>query len=69
MLVIENRPHRPLADLIGVLPLAWHDSVLLKDRSLHRTRGGSAIGSGWGERKTITALFADIKGSVELMQD
>ena len=28
-----------------------------------------AIGSGAGERKTMTALFADIKGSVELMQD
>jgi class 3 adenylate cyclase/predicted ATPase len=28
-----------------------------------------ARGSAAGERKTITALFADIKGSVELMQD
>jgi class 3 adenylate cyclase/predicted ATPase len=28
-----------------------------------------ARGSNAGERKTITALFADIKGSVELMQD
>jgi class 3 adenylate cyclase len=26
-------------------------------------------GSGDGERKTVTALFADIKGSMELMQD
>ena len=33
VLVIQDHPHRALTDLVGVLALAWHDSILLKDRS------------------------------------
>ncbi|HYZ97355.1 MAG TPA: hypothetical protein VE575_01315, partial [Acidimicrobiales bacterium] len=32
-----------------VLALSWHDSILLKDRSLHRTRGGSDVHYGRAE--------------------
>ena len=41
MLVIQHHPHRALADLVVILALSRHDSILLKDQSLHRTRGGS----------------------------
>jgi class 3 adenylate cyclase/predicted ATPase len=41
----------------------------LADRMLAEQAALEARGSGAGERKTITALFADIKGSVELLQD
>lgn len=37
----NERAHRTLAHLVGVLAPSRHDSILLKDRSLHRTRGGS----------------------------
>jgi class 3 adenylate cyclase/predicted ATPase len=41
----------------------------LADRMLAEQAALEARGSRTGERKTITALFADIKGSVELIQD
>src|SRR5512132_4118354 len=40
-LVLEHHPHGPLTQLVRVLPLPWHRSILLKGWSLHRTRGGS----------------------------
>ncbi len=40
----------------------------LADRILAEQAAMQARGAADGERKTITALFADIKGSVELME-
>ena len=42
--MIQDHPHRTLAQLIRVLPITWHDSILLKGWSLHRTRGASEVG-------------------------
>lgn len=41
----------------------------LADRILAEQAAMEARGAQEGERKTITALFADIKGSVEMMED
>src|SRR5690606_1240932 len=41
VLMIEHHPHRPLTQLGRVSPMSWHNSILPKDRSLHKTRGGS----------------------------
>src|SRR5713226_2657229 len=41
----------------------------LADRILAEQAAMESSGAAEGERKTITALFADIKGSVELMED
>jgi RHS repeat-associated protein len=43
--MIQDHPHRTIAQLIRVLPLAWHDSILLKGWSLHQTRGASPYGN------------------------
>src|SRR5690606_27408946 len=41
MLMIEHHPHRPLTQLGRVSPMSWHNSILPKERSLHKTRGDS----------------------------
>src|SRR5713226_850208 len=41
----------------------------LAERILAEQEAMEARGSAAGERKTITALFADIKGSMELLED
>ena len=41
-----------------------------KCRSIYPNgRGGDGCGGGRGRAQTVTALFADIKGSTELMRD
>lgn len=40
-LVVQHHPHGPLPQLIRVLPLPGHRSILLKDWSVHQTRGAS----------------------------
>jgi uncharacterized membrane protein YvbJ len=39
------------------------------DRSVRKTEGASASENIEGERKTVTMLFGDIKGSMELIED
>jgi hypothetical protein len=40
--MVQDHPHRTLPQLIGILPMIRHDSILLKGWSLHQTRGASS---------------------------
>ena len=63
VLVVEDHPHRPVSQLVRVLPLLGHRSILLKGWSLHQTRGASfakicgacPIPAGSGKTKDDTA--------------
>lgn len=38
---LPNHPHRPLPQLLRVLPWSWHDATLSWNQTLHQTRGDS----------------------------
>src|SRR5712692_1516677 len=50
-------------------PRAVREPPLQDRQRLTGVDAGSSASAPDGERKTITALFADIKGSMELMED
>jgi class 3 adenylate cyclase len=55
---------------IGVARPDSHAAGLLSEPEIRvAAESGSAFEAGEGERKTVTALFADIKGSTEMMRD
>ncbi len=41
VLMVQDHPHRTLPQPTRISPMSSHDPILLKDRSLHQTRGGS----------------------------
>src|SRR5665647_867261 len=38
-----DQPHRPLTQLVRILPRCWHDPTLPWNQTLHETRGDSAL--------------------------
>jgi class 3 adenylate cyclase len=60
---LNEAPHLPSPDPRSYTPSHLAERIQAEGAALE------ARGSTDGERKTITALFADIKGSVELMED
>src|SRR6516162_4700358 len=66
----SNEPAEKFCGDCGA-PLSAVPAVLegKRDSSSIRITNASAVESLEGERKTVTALFADIKGSTELQQD
>src|SRR3989441_8267469 len=70
---IARRSRKRLASDSGVRPLelapASYTPRHLAQRILAEQAAMEARGATEGERKTITALFADIKGSMSLMED
>src|SRR5665648_814236 len=38
---LTDQPHRPLTQLVGILPRCWHDPTLPWNQTLHETRGDS----------------------------
>ena len=66
----ENRPEARFCDSCGAsLGASLAVSAKQLDTPTLRVTGTDELGSLGGERKTVTALFADIKGSTELEQD
>jgi class 3 adenylate cyclase/tetratricopeptide (TPR) repeat protein len=67
----ENRPHARFCDSCGsaLTSTGAPHSVKEHNESAIRITHNAGVKSVDGERKTVTALFADIKGSMELMQD
>src|SRR5262249_22700174 len=63
----DNRPDAKFCDscgaVLGAAPTKTSDELRV------RVADASADETTEGERKTVTALFADIKGSMELMED
>ena len=74
--VRKTRPHRrfartaaPRSLVTRHLPLPVTSSCLNNSRDSRHAGTAGRFGGVDGERKTVTALFADIKGSTELMED
>src|SRR5215471_1166038 len=66
----ENRPEARFCDSCGAsLGASLAVSAKQVDTPTLRVTGTDELESLGGERKTVTALFADIKGSTELEQD
>jgi class 3 adenylate cyclase/ribosomal protein L40E len=67
----ENRPDARFCDSCGsaLTSTGAAHSVKEHNESSIRITHNGGVESVDGERKTVTALFADIKGSMELMQD
>src|SRR5215472_16962632 len=68
---VENRPDARFCDSCGSALTATVAANSVKEgneSSIRITENVSVEGVD-GERKTVTALFADIKGSMELMED
>ena len=42
---LTDQPHRPLTQLVGILPRCWHDPTLPWNQTLHETRGASLSGT------------------------
>jgi class 3 adenylate cyclase/predicted ATPase len=64
----ETRPAPATYDPTTMLPIAYTPRHLA-ERILAEQAALEARGTPDGERKTITALFADIKGSMDLLED
>src|SRR5215831_13017181 len=67
----ENRPDARFCDSCGTVLTVTVTANSIKERnesSIRITENAGVEGID-GERKTVTALFADIKGSMELMED
>src|SRR6516164_2463711 len=67
----ENRPDARFSDSCGSALAASVAASSVKERNESSIRIAENVGVEGidGERKTVTALFADIKGSMELMED
>src|SRR5215469_16642460 len=67
----ENRPDARFCDSCGVALGASVVTASARNTNDHQIRVDTTSASEIteGERKTVTALFADIKGSTELEQD
>ena len=65
----KNKPGAKFCDECGTSlgPSAAASPKRPNDRSVRITEGASAPENIEGERKTVTMLFADIKGSMELI--